>query len=103
MNIEKLKSLDREDLLNLVGLESKHRPGDFLLPAITLFGVGMLVGTGVGLLVAPRPGRELRQDIAQRIQDAPEAMKELPQRANDALHRVSDKLSEKRHDGDLRT
>lgn len=99
MNIDNLKNLDKDDFLNMLGLETKRNPIDYMVPALALFGVGVIVGTGVGLLVAPRPGRELRQDIAQRLQQAPEAMSRLPQRANEAMHRVSDQIAEKMHDG----
>jgi gas vesicle protein len=91
--------MDKSDFLNMFGLETKRNTMDYLVPALALFGVGVLVGTGVGLLVAPRPGRELRQDIAHRLQEAPEAMAQLPQKANDAMHRVSTQISEKLHDG----
>lgn len=95
MNIDNLKNLDKDDFLNMLGLETKRNTVDYLVPALALFGVGVVVGTGIGLLVAPRPGRELRQDLAQRLQNAPEAMSQLPQRANAAMHRVSDQIAEK--------
>lgn len=99
MNIDKLKSLDREDFLNILGLESRRNTVDYLVPALALFGVGVLVGTGVGLLVAPRPGRELREDLAHRLQQAPEAIAKMPQRASEAMHRVTDQLGDKLPDG----
>ena len=103
MTLDKIKSLDKDDFLNMLGLETKRNTVDYMVPALALFGVGVLVGTGIGLLVAPRPGRELREDIAQRLQQAPEAMAQIPQRANEAMHRVSDKISEKLHDGKATT
>ena len=84
MTLDKIKTLDKDDILNLLGLETKPKPLDYLVPALTLFGVGMLVGAGVGLLVAPRSGRE--------------PMAKLPQRASDAAHRVSEQISEKLED-----
>ena len=95
MNYEKLKSLDKDDLLGMLGLETKRHNVDYLVPALALFGVGVLVGTSLGLLVAPRSGRELRDDLAHRIQAAPEAMGRMTDRANDALHRVGESLSHK--------
>lgn len=99
MNIENLKNLEKDDFLNMLGLETKRKPVDYMVPALALFGVGVLVGTGIGLLVAPRPGRELRQDIAHRIQQAPEAMSQASHRANEAMHRVSEQVGEKFRDG----
>ena len=99
MTLDKIKSLDKDDFLNALGLETKRNAVDYLVPALALFGVGVIVGTGIGLLVAPRPGRELREDIVHRIQQAPEAMARLPQRASDAMHRVSEQVAEKLQDG----
>lgn len=99
MTLDNVKNLDKDHFLNMLGLETKRNTVDYLVPALALFGVGVLVGTGIGLLVAPKPGKELREDIAQRLQQAPEAMARLPQRANDAMHRVSDQIAEKMQDG----
>ncbi|WPB80827.1 YtxH domain-containing protein [Archangium violaceum] len=63
-----LKRMDRDDLLELVGLETKKGPTDWLLPALGAFSVGMLVGAGLGLLMAPKPGAELRGDLRTRLQ-----------------------------------
>ncbi len=63
-----LKKMDKDDLLNLLGLETKRGPTDWLLPALGAFSVGMLVGAGLGLLMAPKPGTELRNDLRSRIQ-----------------------------------
>lgn len=99
MNLDNIKNLEKNDFLNMLGLETRRNTVDYLVPALALFGVGVVVGTGIGLLVAPRPGRELREDIAQRLQQAPEAMARLPQRANEAMHRVSEQVAERFHDG----
>lgn len=95
MNMDNIRNMDKDDLLNVFGLETRRNPVDYLVPALALFGVGVLVGTGVGLLVAPRPGKELRQDIAHRLQQAPDAIARLPQRASDAMHRAGEQLAEK--------
>ena len=34
---------------------------------LALFGAGMLLGVGLGLMVAPKPGRDLREDLRQRL------------------------------------
>lgn len=99
MTLDKVKSLEKDDFLNLLGLETKRTNVDYLYPALALFGVGVLIGTGIGLLVAPKSGRELRQDIAHRIQQAPDAMSRLPQKANDAFHRASEQLADKLYEG----
>lgn len=99
MTFDKIKDLEKDDLLNLLGLESRRTAVDYLAPGLALLGVGLLIGTGIGLLVAPRKGSELREDIAKRIQEVPEAMSQLPRRANEALQRASDQMGDKHVDG----
>ena len=62
-----LHDLDRDHLLEMVGLEARRSSAERLVPAFALFGAGVLVGVGVGLMVAPRPGRELRHDLRGRL------------------------------------
>lgn len=90
--MEKLKSFDRDQLLDMFGLETKRPNTDYILPAVTIFGVGLLVGAGVGLLFAPRPGRELREDLANRLHQAPEAFARLPERAAELGHRAGEAI-----------
>ncbi len=62
-----LPDLDRDDLLEAIGLESRRTTTDKMVPALALFGAGVLVGVGLGLMLAPKPGRELRDDLKQRL------------------------------------
>ena len=61
-----LRHLDRSDLARQLGL-SRGRRWDDVLDAIGLFGAGVVVGAGLALLLAPRPGRELRERIGARV------------------------------------
>jgi gas vesicle protein len=74
MNLKDLKNLDKEDVLGLLGLETKSSTGAWLAGALATFGVGVLVGAGIGLMLAPKPGRELREDLRDRLRRAPEAL-----------------------------
>jgi hypothetical protein len=65
--LKTLRNMDKDDLLNLVGLESKRSMADAVVPTLTAFSVGVLVGVGVGLLLAPKPGSELREDLRSRL------------------------------------
>jgi gas vesicle protein len=67
MNLKDLRNLDKDDLLGVLGLETKTSTGAWLAGALGTFGVGLLVGAGLGLLLAPKPGRELREDIRDRL------------------------------------
>jgi len=59
-----LRNLEADDVLDLLGLQRK---GTDWAPAITALGVGLLVGAGIGLLLAPKSGADLRDDLRQRL------------------------------------
>ena len=72
MNLKDLRKLDKDDILDMLGLETKSSTGAWLAGALGTFGVGLLVGAGIGLMLAPKTGRELREDIRERLRRAPE-------------------------------
>jgi gas vesicle protein len=56
-----------DDILSSLGLRQRTPSSDItdtILPALAVFGTGLLVGAGAALLLAPKPGRELRNDLA---------------------------------------
>ncbi|MCA2977898.1 MAG: YtxH domain-containing protein [Myxococcaceae bacterium] len=65
--LRKLGDVDKDDVLDLIGLEERRSTSDKLVPALALFGAGVLVGVGVGLLLAPRPGRQLRDEVKAKL------------------------------------
>jgi hypothetical protein len=62
-----LPEVDKDDILEMVGLESRRSSAERMVPALALFGAGVLLGVGLGLMLAPKPGRELRDDLRERI------------------------------------
>lgn len=62
-----LPDVDKDDVLELIGLESRRSTGDKLVTSLAIFGAGVLVGAGLGLMLAPKPGRDLRSDLKQRL------------------------------------
>ena len=59
--------LNKEELLSKLGLETKASIGQSILSALGPFGIGLLVGAGVTLLLAPKSGRDLRHDIRHKL------------------------------------
>jgi hypothetical protein len=53
--------------LSAIGLQPRRTATDYLLPVVGIFGVGLLVGAGLGLMLAPKRGSELRGDIGRRV------------------------------------
>ena len=79
--------MNREDILNSLGLQSIPERGDNVLPGLAIFGAGILVGAGLGLLFAPKPGRELRDDLRRNAGDLGENLKH---KAEDLRARLPD-------------
>ena len=67
MKLQDLRDMDKDDFLGMIGLQSKHSFTGELLGTLGTFGIGLLVGAGVALLLAPKPGRDLRQDLRAKI------------------------------------
>lgn len=65
---KQLANLEKDDILKVFGMEERRTTMDVILPAVGLFSVGLLVGAGLGLLLAPKSGRELRDDLRNRLQ-----------------------------------
>ena len=74
------RALDRDELLDRVGLERRTPAGDFFT-GLGLFSVGVLVGAGLGLMFAPKPGEQFRAALN-------EAWKNRMRRAQDIQHEL---------------
>ena len=63
----KLSDIDRDSILEMLGLSARPSAASRVFGTLGLFGVGVLAGAAVGLLLAPRPGVELRAEVARRL------------------------------------
>lgn len=59
--------LSRDDILDAIGLEVRRSTAERAVPTLAVFGAGLAVGVALGLLLAPKPGRELRDDVRRRL------------------------------------
>jgi gas vesicle protein len=57
---------NKRDILNALGLETES---NFWTVALAGFGVGCLVGAAVAIMVTPKSGRELRENIMYKGRD----------------------------------
>ena len=69
-DMKTIKNMDRDELLGLLGLQTKDSLSGQLLGTLGTFGIGLLVGAGVALLLAPKPGRELREQLRSKLRRA---------------------------------
>lgn len=74
--LKDLKKLDRDAVMSNLGLHKQTDVQDQLLPALGIFTAGLIVGAGMGLLMAPKTGRSMRRqlrrgasDIVEKAQD----------------------------------
>lgn len=88
MKLSDIRDLDKEDILSVLGLASKPTVAERWLGSAGVFGLGLLVGAGVALLLAPKSGQDLREDLSQRLrdlrEDAEEAADGLSARASES-------------------
>jgi hypothetical protein len=66
MNISDLKNISKDDILAALGLETRHTTGDHLVSGLLMLGVGLAVGVGIGMLIAPKSGNDLREDLSNQ-------------------------------------
>jgi hypothetical protein len=56
-----------DSALTALGLERRRQTADIILPVLGLFGLGLVVGAGLGLMLAPKRGIELRGDVRRGL------------------------------------
>jgi hypothetical protein len=57
----------KKDMAGTIGLQPQQTMAHEMTTSLGLFGTGILVGAGLALLFAPKPGQELRKDIAETM------------------------------------
>ncbi len=67
MKLQDIRNMDKDDYLGILGLETKRSFTNQLLGTLGTFGIGLLVGAGVALLLAPKVGSELRHDLRVKL------------------------------------
>lgn len=79
MTINDLRDLSKDDLLSALGVTGKPSTSERLLGTLSIFGVGLLVGAGAALLLAPKSGDALRADLRERFRDLRHAEARSPE------------------------
>lgn len=62
-----LQDIDRDDILEAIGLEERRSGWESALGGLGIFALGCLVGVGLGMAFAPKSGAEFRNEIGERV------------------------------------
>jgi hypothetical protein len=71
-----LQDIDRDDVLDLIGLQERRSVWTTTFGSIGIFALGCLVGAGIGLAFAPKAGNELRTDIGEKVRKKAQEMQQ---------------------------
>ncbi len=61
-----LGNWSKDDMLDALGLAPRRGFMDYFFPAVGLFGAGLLLGAGLGMILAPQSGPELRRNLFEK-------------------------------------
>jgi len=81
--ISLIRSLEMSDALGWIGLARRRGPFE----SMALFGSGLFVGAGLGVLFAPMSGAELRGTLLSRLRGA---QKKVEEKAESIEHQAED-------------
>lgn len=82
------------DLVSKVKLERKSNLRKKVAIGTT---IGVAVGAVAGVMLAPKTGKETRDDLAKNIQELPDKTKELFNETQELVGEVKEKIIEKAH------
>jgi len=85
-----LRGLQLTDALGWIGLERRRGP----LGSLALFGAGVAVGTGVGMLFAPKSGAETRRFLFGGLE---QGAKEIEEKAENLAGKAKDTVVKAEH------
>lgn len=77
MTIKEIKELDKDKVLAMIGLQVAASTTAKILSTAALFAVGAVVGAGVALLWAPKPGKVLRRAIRRKLRNGTDELSDL--------------------------
>ena len=72
-----LRELEGDDVLERIGLERRRGMFERTLTTLGIFGAGMVIGAGVGLLVSPVAPEDVRRKIGEGVKTVKNEINEL--------------------------
>jgi gas vesicle protein len=74
--------------------EGKYESGGTVGTAITFLLIGLGAGTVIGMLLAPKPGKQMRRDLRRGYESARETFDDWKENAKDFAEEVMERGSE---------
>jgi uncharacterized membrane protein YebE (DUF533 family) len=62
-----MPEFNKTEMLARLGLEPRTSPLQTTLTVLGTLGLGAMIGAGIALLLAPKSGKELRQDLSDKV------------------------------------
>jgi len=62
-----LNDIDKDDVLEALGLEKRTSPWVSALGTVGIFALGCLVGASIGLAFAPKSGEDFRTELGEKM------------------------------------
>jgi gas vesicle protein len=90
----KTRAFSSDDILNALGLARRPTAYDSAMPVGLAFIAGLAAGAGAALLLAPKSGRETRQDLANAAAQLTNKATELSNKATELTGRLTSAASE---------
>ncbi|HEV7732758.1 MAG TPA: YtxH domain-containing protein [Candidatus Binatia bacterium] len=78
-----------DDVLGMLGLQQQRAAGDLYSMGIGAFALGLVVGSALALLYAPRPGRDLRKDVGERLSSVKDRVSDAIAPAADTVRQTA--------------
>ena len=69
MDMKDIKNLDKEQILEMLGLQQADTTLAVTLRALGLIGIGALLGATVMLFLAPQSGQEMRENVVRKVKN----------------------------------
>ncbi len=69
MDMKDIKNLDKEQILEMLGLQQADTTLASTLRALGFIGIGALVGATVMLFLAPQTGRDMRENVVKKVKN----------------------------------
>jgi len=90
----KIKSTYERKFSMRYGRYESSEGGSFVGTALMFLLIGLGAGTLVGMLYAPKPGKQMRKELRRRYQDARETFDDWREQARDVAEEVVEKGAE---------